>query len=95
MQNINKQQAGFKFGQHRLEVIKLCGEVAHNGRTYKLLVVKTHDGLLYNSLRLYNGKGKFIKQFLFEDDIAEDIGSMILDEALNGCQPKQANLNRG
>lgn len=70
MENINKQQTGFKFGKYRLEVVRQFGEVKYNGRTYKLLGVKTHDGQDYLSLRLYNGTGKFIKQFLIEPGLA-------------------------
>lgn len=70
MKTINKQQTGFKFGKYRLEVTRHFGEVKYNGRTYKLLGVKTHEGLNYLSLRLYNGTGKFIKQLLIEPALA-------------------------
>jgi len=74
---INKQIAGFKFGKYRLEVLKTVGEVRYNGRTYRLVKVKTHDGLIYWSLRLYNSKGKFIKQLLFEPEIREKITNLL------------------
>lgn len=66
---INKQQVGFKFGKHRLTVLRTCGEIGENGRKYRLVRVQTHDGLKYYSLRLYNSTGKFIKQFLFEPKV--------------------------
>lgn len=77
MQNIAKQQTGFKFGQHRLTALKELGKIEHKGRTYKLLMVQTHNGLSYISLRLYNGSGKFIKQLLFEPEIRQEIAAMI------------------
>jgi hypothetical protein len=73
MKSINKQQAGFKFGKFRLEVLETFGEISHNGRTYRLLKVRTNDNLEYLSLRLYNGSGKFIKQMLIEPELAEAI----------------------
>lgn len=67
---INKQQTGFKFGKYSLKVVREFGEIKYNGRTYKLLGVKTHEGQDYLSLRLYNGTGKFIKQLLIEPALA-------------------------
>ena len=64
MKGIEKQLAGFKFGQHRLQVLEQIEIYPYNGRTYKLLRVRTQDGLEYISLRLYNNSGKFIKQLL-------------------------------
>lgn len=57
---------GYKGTSHPLIVRNEIAKVQHNGRTYKLLEVETHDGLPYTCIRLYNAKGKFIKQFLFE-----------------------------
>jgi len=65
MKGINKQKAGFKFGTKTTKLIRSCGQLVHNGRAYKLVLVEA-DGLPYYSLRLYNGQGKFIKQFMFE-----------------------------
>ena len=70
MKGINKQETGFKFGQHRLEVIHQIAHYPYDGRIYKLLRVKTQDGLEYISLRLYNKTGRFIKQILVEPEIA-------------------------
>lgn len=67
---IEKQQVGFKFGKYKLTVIKEFGQVQYNGRTYKLVGVRTNNGSDYLSLRLYNGTGKFIKQLLFEVGLA-------------------------
>jgi len=80
---INKKQTGFKFGIHPLTVLKTFGELRHNVRTYRLLQVKTHDNLVYTSLRLYNGNGKFIKQFLFEPEITGGL-IQLLCEVENG-----------
>ena len=77
MENIAKQQTGFKFGKHRLTVLKELDKLEHNGRTYKLLQVQTHDSLIYTSLRLYNSRGKFIKQMLFEPEIQQGIAAML------------------
>ncbi|MBA7599686.1 hypothetical protein ES703_06723 [subsurface metagenome] len=73
MKNIEKQKTGFKFGKYRLKVLEEYGEIIHNGRKYKLIKVQTNDDLEYISLRLYNKNNKFIKQFLMEPEIIEDI----------------------
>jgi len=73
MENIQKQKVGFKFGKYRLKVLEEYGEVAHNGRKYKLIKVRTNNSEDYISLRLYNKNNKFIKQFLMEPEIIEDI----------------------
>jgi len=70
MKGIAKQTTGFKFGKHRLEVLSQIAHFPYNGRVYKLLRVRTHDGLEYISLRLYNSTGKFIKQMLVEPQVA-------------------------
>ena len=70
---VEKQQAGFKFGKYQTKVSKTFGEVVENGRTYRLVKLTTSDGLTYISLRLYNQKGKFIKQFMFEPWILNGI----------------------
>ncbi len=57
-----------------LTVLAELQVVKHNGRTYKLLSVQTHDGLPYLCLRLYNGNNHFIKQMLFENEVAEQFG---------------------
>lgn len=74
---IDKQKVGFKFGKYRLQVLKEAGEVKYNGRKYKLVKVKTHDELIYWSLRLYNSHGKFIKQLLFEPEIKLQIANLL------------------
>jgi len=67
---IAKQQTGFRFGVHRLEVIHQIAHYPYDGRVYKLLRVKTHEEREYISLRLYNNTGRFIKQILVEPEIA-------------------------
>ena len=81
---IDKQKTGFKFGKYRLQVLKEAGEVKWDGRKYKLVKVKTHDELIYWSLRLYNSRGKFIKQLLFEPQIKSAIGKLLLDKERKG-----------
>lgn len=73
MAGIAKQAAGFKFGQHRLTVLRVIGSVRHKGREYRVVDVRTHDGLVYRSIRLYNDKGRFIKQLLFEPEITLEL----------------------
>jgi len=75
---MDKQKTGFKFGKYRLTVIAKLGTVQHNGRTYSLVKVQTHDGQIYLSLRLYNAQGRFIKQFLIETELASAIGKLFI-----------------
>lgn len=74
---IAKQKAGFKFGLHRLTVLETIGEIKHKDRTYRVLRVRTEDGLIYRSIRLYNPKGKFIKQLLYEPQIRKELGKLV------------------
>jgi len=74
---ITKQKVGFKFGLHRLTVLETIGEIRHKDRTYRVLRVRTEDGLVYRSVRLYNPQGKFIKQMLYEPEIGKKLGSLI------------------
>jgi hypothetical protein len=55
--------------RHKLTTVRIISMCHHNGRLYKLLDVRTQEGLLYRCLRLYNENGHFIKQFLFEPEI--------------------------
>jgi hypothetical protein len=73
---VDKQEAGFKFGKHRLEVLEQIGEIKHNGRTYRLVRVRTNAGQEYISLRLYNKSGRFIKQFLTEPELSDQIAGL-------------------
>ena len=75
--NIEKQRTGFRFGKFSLKVLDQLGELEHKKRKYKLVKVQTNDGLIYFSLRLYNEKGKFIKQLLFEPEIRDKISSLL------------------
>lgn len=81
VQGINKQQTGFKFGKHTTTLKRQCGEVvADDGRKYRLVLLETGDKLEYYALRLYNGRGKFIKQFLFSPDLLDDIAGLLDQE---------------
>lgn len=79
MEGINKQKTGFKFGTHRLKVLRAIGGATVNGRTYKMVEVETNDGLVYGSLRLYNSSGKFIKQMLFEPSISKELAILFAE----------------
>lgn len=72
---VDKQETGFKFGKKPTRVIEVIDELKHKGRTYRLCKVETGGGI-YHSLRLYNGRGKFIKQFMSEPEIASDLAGM-------------------
>jgi len=93
MKDINKQQVGFKFGTNPTKLIDTCGEVSYNGRKYRLVMVEA-SGLLYYSLRLYNAKGKFIKQFMFEPGILNDILNLFFNAAAQRRVSIQ-NIKRG
>jgi hypothetical protein len=79
---IQKNETGFRFGTHRLTVLKEFGQCELNGRKYKVLHVRTHDGLDYLSLRLYNATGKFIKQLLIEPCLAAQFSKILEGAAL-------------
>lgn len=80
---MDKQKAGFKFGKYRLTVIAKLGSIQHNGRTYSLVKVQTHDEQIYLSLRLYNAQGRFIKQLLFEPEIKEELCQLLRQDINN------------
>ncbi len=74
---MEKVKTGFKLGTKKVEVLHTLGEVKHNGRTYRLVKVRVSSGEEYLSLRLYNARGKFIKQFMMEPEIGRDIGCLL------------------
>lgn len=82
MANINKQRAGFKFGQHSLKLIKEFSRVSWLDRQYRIVLVQTEAGEFYYSLRLYkwNKKGyfHFIKQELIDIPILRKIAHEML-----------------
>ncbi|KKL75275.1 hypothetical protein LCGC14_2056500 [marine sediment metagenome] len=82
MEEISRQQTGFRYGRHQLTVVREIGHVEHRGRKYVVLEVRTHDGLPYISIRLYNSSGHFIKQLLMEPEIAPAIGEILAREAV-------------
>jgi len=83
---MNKQGAGFKYGVNRTNLIRLCGEVPWDGRAYKLALVEA-DGSPYYSIRLYNAKGKFIKQLMFEPAVLGGLIDLLETEELS-CSGK-------
>jgi len=87
---MDKREAGFKFGVNRTKFIRQCGELPHNGRTYKLALVEA-DNSPYYALRLYNGKGKFIKQFMFEIAIIGKVIDLLEIEELRATRLAEAN----
>ncbi len=72
---MNKQSTGFKYGKNPTKLIRNIGQVTHNGRIYRLSFVEA-DGSLYVALRLYNEKGKFIKQFMTEPTLSRKISQL-------------------
>ena len=78
MKGITKQNVGFRFGKHRLRVLRLFGEAKVDGRKYTLVEVETMIGQRYYALRFYNHQGKFIKQILFEQSVATELANLIL-----------------
>ena len=75
---VEKRETGFRFGKYKLEVVASLGSCQYGGRTYRLVRVRTSDKKIYLSLRLYNGSGKFIKQFLFEPEVREKLAEILL-----------------
>lgn len=73
---MDKQLAGFKFGKYRTGVLESYGEIHHNDRTYRLVLLKTSDSMEYFSIRLYH-KEHFIKQLLFEPQIVKDLADLL------------------
>ena len=74
-------QTGFKYGKNRVRVIREIKRLPWEGREYRVLLVET-DGRPYVSLRLYNARRHFIKQFLMEPGAAAALG-IIKPEDLN------------
>jgi len=81
---VEKQTAGFKYGRYTTAVIRTCGEIEVNGRKYKLVFLRTNDGQYYYSIRLYNPRGHFIKQMLFEPSALGPLKSLFISEAKKG-----------
>lgn len=79
MEGIQKQRAGFRFGKYSLTPGEILGEVAFNGRKYRIQKVFTQEEREYISIRLYNKRGKFIKQLLMEPEIAGSIGGILFN----------------
>ena len=84
MNGITRQQAGFRFGVRPTKLLRVCGQLTHNGRAYKLVLLEA-DGNQYYAWRLYNGKGKFIKQFMFEPCLLDEMTEIQEDEAKRWC----------
>jgi len=82
MQGIHKQKTGFRFGLHRLKVLSEVGRIVYLSRTYRVVFVETETGKRYLAIRLYNEKGKFIKQFLVEPEIASQVGRLLAGNSL-------------
>ncbi len=81
---MEKRTAGFRFGRHRLEVLQTYGELTFRGRTYRLVKVRTEDGLEYKSIRFYNAQGRFIKQLLFEPEVTRGLVRLLLKSIFSG-----------
>lgn len=74
---MDRIKTGFRLGKNKVEVLKILGEVKHNNRTYRLVRVRITSGEEYLSLRLYNAKGKFIKQFMMEPEVTAEVASLL------------------
>jgi len=74
MKDINRQQNGFRYGVNTLEVLREFATFTNDDRTYKIVLVRTDQDQNYISIKLYNGDGKFVRQFLIEPEIAGKIG---------------------
>lgn len=78
MERIEKMKIGFKFGKHTLTSGEILGVVNFNGRKYRIQKVITQEGREYVSVRLYNAKGKLIKQLFVEPEVAGSIGEILI-----------------
>lgn len=81
---MDKQTTGFRFGRHRLRAGRTLGAVEHRGRSYRLVEVETETGQGYLSLRLYNARGKFLKQLLFELELRGSLSELLREEGTDG-----------
>ncbi len=83
MEKISKQKTGFRFGKYRLTPGEIWGNVEFDGRKYRIQMVSTEEGKKYVSIKLYNKKGKFIKQLLIEPEIVDSIGKILLEGGIH------------
>lgn len=70
-------ETGWKYGKRKVRVVQVISEHPWGGRTYRVLTVTTGEGQDYVALRLYNGRGHFIKQFLMEPQVAPLVGRIL------------------
>ena len=75
MKSINKQRNGFRYSAYSLEILREYATLSHNGRTYKIVMVKTDEGQKYIAIKQYNEAGEFLRQLLLEPEIAGRIGN--------------------
>jgi len=62
----------------KLELVRRLGEVKHNGRTYRGARERlVGTNIEYNSILLYNEKGKFIKRFCIDPAATPGVGKML------------------
>lgn len=62
----------------KLQLVRRIGQRQHKGRTYRVereCLIET--GQEYTSIKLYNERGKFIKRFAMEPEVAPDIGQIL------------------
>lgn len=74
---MERLETGFRLGKNKVKVLRVLGEIQHNSRTYRVVRVRVSGGEEYVSLRLYNSKGKFIKQFMMEPEITQPVGYLL------------------
>jgi hypothetical protein len=65
-------------GRRKLELVRRLGEVKHNGRVYRLDRERVAGTKIeYNSIKLYNATGRFIKRFCIEPEISADVAQVL------------------
>lgn len=62
----------------KLQLVRILGEIKHNGRTYRGARERlAGTNIEYNSILLYNEKGKFIKRFCIDVAVTPQVGKML------------------
>ena len=51
MKSIDKQRNGFRYGAYSLEILREYAALSYNGRTYKIVLVKTDEDQNYIAIK--------------------------------------------
>ena len=81
--SVDKQQTGFRFGKYKTTLISEVGRCRSDLKEYRLVYLRTSDGNFYYALRLYNLRGRFLKQVLIDPDIMPGVNSLFFDVVLD------------